>query len=483
MNPFKHLILAICFTNGMMTVASQEKKQPSANSLIFEDLPVGNTQKNSVLKANENPKDKISRNVFVKARANKHSFYFGESVRLTYELFTALQTKTVISQRPSLMGASGEDLKSDEAQSRHEMLNGKDFQTFTILQFKLKPFQPGELTVDPIVVNNSVEYADDDGAVHKYTAPVKSNAVKIYILPLPEENKPALFSGIVGKFEIKDTIENAGFAAGENNNLHIEIKGLGEYEDINLPSIGWPVGFDHFALHETTAGDRNKIPAEGKKVFDIPFVVGKPGHAVFPSIRFSYFDPSKKEYVQVQTPAIPLTIVAAAAKVPGKLVNGIPNKINPYTLWIAGFILSALIAAVVVLLRMRNIRKAKAWKLAEEAEMAGLTALIKPVDYRKDWETVIACNDDTRFLEKTREFLTKLMQEKFDSADVLEEDLLRHIKQPELMRLTGEIYSYCNRLLYAPVGLTSERQAITLDMHRVMEILEVAASETVTTAV
>ena len=85
---------------------------------------------------------------------------------------------------------------------------------------------------------------------HQYSAPVKSNTVKVQILPLPDLHKPAFFSGIVGKFDLKDSIEKTSIAAGENNNLHIEIAGIGEYEDVNLPAIAWPAGFDHFAVHE-----------------------------------------------------------------------------------------------------------------------------------------------------------------------------------------------------------------------------------------
>ena len=120
MKSLKYLILATCFTSGILNASSQDKKQASSNSLIFEDLPVASTQRNSVLLAGENPKEKISRNIFVKARANKTSLYFGEAFRVTYNLYTALQSKSVISERPSLNGASGQDLKSDEAASRQE---------------------------------------------------------------------------------------------------------------------------------------------------------------------------------------------------------------------------------------------------------------------------------------------------------------------------------------------------------------------------
>jgi len=479
MIPFKYVILAICFTNGIMTAVSQEKKQSSSNSLIFEDLPVANAQRNSILGANENPKDKISRNVFVKAKADKASWYFGEAVRVKYELFTALQTKSVISQRPSLNGASGEDLKLDEAQSREETVNGKKFQVFTILQIKLKPFQPGELIIDPIEVNNSVQYTGDDGKPHGYSGPIKSNPVKIQILALPEKNKPPSFSGIVGKFQIQDVIEKSSFPEGENNNLHVEIAGRGEYEDINPPAIAWPTGFDHFALRETMAGDKSKTPAQGKKVFDIPFTVNQSGNTTFPSIVFTYFDRDKKEYAQTRTEPILLTVLAVSTKKAGNPVVEVRKKITPVILWIAAGLLSALFIAGFVFIRMRKNEKARRKKLAEEAEVVATSAPVKQVDFRKEWDRISANRDGTGFLENTKDFLTRLLQAKLDTTDMLEEDLLKRIQHTELEKYVRRIYSCYNRLLYAPAGMESEWPAISSDMDCIMDLLNIPAGEPV----
>jgi hypothetical protein len=323
-------------------------------------------------------------------------------------------------------------------------------------------------------VDNTVEYTDDNGKSHIYSGVVKSDPVNIQILALPDKNKPPSFSGVVGKFEIKDSIQKTSITAGESNSLHIEISGKGEYEDINLPAIVWPAGFDHYAVHETNAGDLNKFPAEGKKVFDIPFVAGQTGNIQFPAVTFNYFDPHKKDYFQIQTQPILMAVAAASSKSPVETPVGSIRKINPYTWWITGISLITIIAGGGVFFYKRKLRKIQEKKLAEAAELARLAALIKPaVDYRKDWDAVMTCENDTEFLEKTRAFLMKFLQEKFETDDVLEEDILLHVKQPELMEQIRDIFFWCNRLLYAPTGLENERPVISSDMKQIMDKMNV----------
>ena len=98
------------------------------------------------------------------------------------------------------------------------------------------------------------------------------------------------------------------------NNLHIEIKGSGNFDNIYLPSIAWPKGFDHFIVKEGLAPGKNEFPPSGKKTFDIPFVSNQNGSFELPAISLSYFDPSRKMYQTTTSNPILLYISAALAK-------------------------------------------------------------------------------------------------------------------------------------------------------------------------
>jgi hypothetical protein len=478
------IILAICVTSGVLTASSQVKKQAAINnSLIFEDLPVASTGRNSILQPGEDPQEKIGKNILVKAVASNNNVYLGEALRINFQLYTALQSKSSVGERPALNGASGEDLKLDDTQSDKVKLSGKEYREFNILRLKIRPFQSGDLIVNPIRIDNTILYSDENGKTHSYTGSVKSHPLTVHVLQLPEKDKPQYFSGAVGKFQIRDSVQNLNTAAGESNNLHIEIEGSGDYEDISLPVIAWPAGLDHFAMREGIAANNNKFPPEGKKIFDIPFVADKQGHFELPAVRFSYFDPQRKDYVQIQTVSIPLTTTPALIKPIG--VSPLPRiyrKTTPGIVWtICGFLIS-LLTVMIFFLRKRNMNKITAEKkIAEEKKQALALSQIKHTNFRREWQKVIDDPDDISYLGSVRVFLTKMLQEKLEIGDVLEEDILRHLKKPDLIGSVTEIYSYCNRFLYAPVAIDSKRSAIAYDINKIMDILGIPAEQAVAT--
>jgi hypothetical protein len=483
MQLFKNLILVIWLSNEMLSVFAQEKKQPGADiNSIFADLPVDLAQKNSILKPNENAQEKIKKNVFVKATVSKNSFYLGEPILVTYNLYTALESRSLISLMPSLSGANSVELQVNENLPFQVKMEGKSYKVFNILRLKLNPYQQGIVHVDTILVDNTINYVANDGKTYKYSGSVKSNELQLNIMPLPEKNKPNEFSGMLGKFKIRDSVEKLDLPAGESNNLHIEIIGSGELDIINLPAISWPMGFDHFVPRETLIGDKNKFPFSGKKTFDIPFVSIRQGPFILPSIRFSYFDPVRKKYQIVATDPIPMTVTPAVVKPQAeKPVSNTVRRVNPginLFLWsIIGLPALFVVAAVIFFKRKNDIKKAREQKIAEEMAMLAAEREVKPTDYRKEWRGIVLLSDDAHFLESAKSLLTKLMQEKFSIDQVSEEGILGHLNQVAgnsgVVQHADAVYSGCNRLLYSPGDQQNLRYSITESMSRIFSILNI----------
>jgi BatD DUF11 like domain len=483
MQLFKNLILVIWLSNEMLSVFAQEKKQPGADiNSIFADLPVDNVQRNSVLKKNENAGEKINRNIIVKASTNRNSVYFGEPIMATYELYTALESRSLVSVKPSVTGSGAEELAISEYMPRKVILNGRNFQVFTILKLKLNPYQTGDIRVEPILVDNTVNYLAKDGKKNSYSGTIKSNPLHLVVIPLPEKNNPPDFYGMVGKFEIRNAIEKSDFPTGENNNLHIEISGTGEFENITQPAVSWPAGFDHFVARETLTGDKNIFPFSGKKTFEIPFVSNRQGQFTLPSIHFSYFDPAAKKYRTVATEAIPVKVGPAIVRPPANQpVSGVVHRKIPgmrLILWIIfGLVVLVTAAAILVFKRKNDLRKAQEQKIAEEMKRLAAEQEVKPTDYSKEWSGIVLLSDDTHFLESAKSLLTKLMQEKFSTNQVSEEGILGHLNQVAgssgIVQHTNAVYSGCNRLLYSPGDQQNLRFSITESMARIFNLLDI----------
>ena len=150
--------------------------------------------------------EEISKNLFVKATADKQRVYQGEQVTVTYKLYTRLNiaSQMSVSKLPQYKGFWAEELDTDRnILFTTEVIDGKQYRVGILKKAALFPTQYGELSVSPFEINvpvliqkkkrgNSIfdEFFADPfsrGETVDYLA--KSNTIKINVLPLPDEKK------------------------------------------------------------------------------------------------------------------------------------------------------------------------------------------------------------------------------------------------------------------------------------------------------
>ncbi len=336
------------------TAAAAEK--PSA--------PLEEEKPDYYLQPGENVKDKIAKNLFIRATVDKHTCYVGQPILATFKLFTRLDSESKILKRPSLNGFSVIDLEQPEAGFfSKEMVNGKLFNCYLIRKVQLFPLQSGMLSIEPVEVENMVrmirikagssretgnwldammekmkdaEVNSDDIIREKLV--LKSDGLKINVLELPEKNKPETFNGAVGTYTMEAGLLKNEIAANDNATLRIIIKGSGNIPMITAPSVNWPSGVDSFEAKLSEDIDKTTSPISGTKTFDIPFSVSKAGKIEIPAVRFSYFNEKTKSYETITTQPLQLN-VTAAAKRKAIVTVGSPDKVKKGTanvVWLAG---------------------------------------------------------------------------------------------------------------------------------------------------
>ena len=188
------------------------------------------------------------------------------------------------------------------------MIGGKEYRVFTIWQARLFPFNDGDVTVDPLIVDNDVTYQAAPGVTGHYSGQVRSAPVKLHILPLPVDRRPAGFTGAVGEYRIRTTVKPASIKTGEAGSLHIEITGAGNLENMTMPLPVWPRGIEAFVPQRRWQPATGRFPPAGSLSVDIPFVASRPGHMILSPVTFSYFDPSKAAYKTIHSDRITLDV-------------------------------------------------------------------------------------------------------------------------------------------------------------------------------
>ncbi len=135
-----------------------------------------------------------------------------------------------------------------------------------------------------------------------YTEPTQ-----IEVLPLPEEGKPASFTGAIGDFGMQVYADAESTTQGEPIMLSVKITGRGNFDRINGPEMPKSSDWRSYSPESHMEPDASD-PLRGIKRFDYVFIPQTSGALMLPEVKFSYFDPETKEYVELKAPPIQVEV-------------------------------------------------------------------------------------------------------------------------------------------------------------------------------
>jgi hypothetical protein len=125
---------------------------------------------------------------------------------------------------------------------------------------------------------------------------VDSKPIAIKVLPLPEADRPAEFTGGVGRFALDAALDRATTTNGEPVNLSVRLSGTGNLRMIDPPKLAAIPG-----LKILTPETKDDVRVEngairGTKTFRFPIIPQGDGRFEVPAITVAYFDPEAKGY-------------------------------------------------------------------------------------------------------------------------------------------------------------------------------------------
>jgi hypothetical protein len=291
-----------------------------------------------ILRKGENPAEKIKKNMIIRVEADKKSVYVGEPVVATYKLYTRLKSESNMTKNPSFNGFSVLDIQSPSDMGyRTEKFEGREFNVYIIRKVQLYPLLPGNLELGIAEIENNIQFikaeylnqqadvANDlfrdlsNAAIPPEGLDMQKNTLQskplpVLAKPLPDAGKPAGFKGAVGNFKIESRVENNNFSTDDGGNMAIIISGEGNLQMINAPEISWPPGIEGFDPKSTDDLFKGTVPVSGRKIFEFPFTVSKPGTYLLPAATFSYFDIRDEKYKTVTTNPVEIKVTKGTGR-------------------------------------------------------------------------------------------------------------------------------------------------------------------------
>ena len=256
--------------------------------------------------------------LFIKVSANKKRVYEQESILLTYKVYTLVQLSQLRGDMPDLKSFYTQEVDLPQQKSFSlETVNGRPYRTCTWSQYVMFPQTTGKLhipaiTFEGVVIqqNRNVDpfeaFFNGGSGYVEVKKKIEAPGIEIQVDPLPQ--RPATFSGGVGKFNISAQLDKTETKANDPITLRIIVSGTGNLKLIKQPVINLPKDFDKYEPKVTEQTKLTTAGIEGSKIYDVLIVPRHQGKYDIPPVEFTYFDTSTKRYETVKTETFHLDV-------------------------------------------------------------------------------------------------------------------------------------------------------------------------------
>ena len=255
--------------------------------------------------------------IFLTLSLSRTNVVVGEPVTAVIKLYQRVNVAGFESAVfPTFNGFWSQELEApSNIEFTRETYNGQIYNSALLRKFVLIPQQQGQIKIDPAelvcLVNVRVSsggasifdgFFDDYRTIRKR---VSSKAVTVNVSPLPS-GAPASFSGGVGEFEISAKVSKDTLKTHEAASLLVTVSGNGNVSLLSAPKVSFPPDME---VYDTKVSDRiDRGGLSGSKMYEYPFIPRSHGDFVIEPIKYSYYDVNKKQYVTLETPAIPVFV-------------------------------------------------------------------------------------------------------------------------------------------------------------------------------
>ncbi len=204
--------------------------------------------------------------------------------------------------------------------------DGKDYMEYSIT-LSYAPVDEGNYVFGPAVFKGSVPVeVDENGQAHGMAVFAVGPACTVRVIPPPEQNRPACFSGAIGSnLTAKAVLDATTCSVGDPLKLTLELAGRVRFDKMLPPKLTLQTNLlSHFTIYDNTVqtdrkGDTCRYTYTLRPLHAGAFQV--------PPIEVAYYDVKSREYKIIATELIPLA-VKKGSEVTGSQIVGNTNRLQ-----------------------------------------------------------------------------------------------------------------------------------------------------------
>lgn len=263
-----------------------------------------------------------ARGLFARVLVEPREAFLDQQVTLRFRLYQRADV--------TLLDVGGFEPPASEGFWREDLGPQRDFtttidgQSYQVreIAWALFPTRAGDLEIGPGQVVCQVPasrgrsrdpFSGFFGRFDAQNVPLTTEPVRVRVLSLPEAGRPPGFSGSVGDYGVSAGIDPPEVRQGEPFTLTLTVSGTGHIQTIGQPA--WPAwnGVRVYDSGEAVSVSVREDRLAGEKSFKQVLVPERAGPLDLPAVRFAYFDPQSRRYVESASDPITLRVLPAGA--------------------------------------------------------------------------------------------------------------------------------------------------------------------------
>ena len=291
------------------------------------------------LHVSKNPissKSRDSQSPFIRVELDKNTAYLGEQITVTYQLFTRADLSIESVDLPDFVGFWMESLYSPRQINMREVsLNGVRYKKAKLYTVALFPTKTGDIPLPPYTINSKVyvdkkkskrrdpffDVFDSFSSRQAVRKVIQSEIKTITVMPYPD-GAPADFTGAVGNYTVKTSVDYQNVKANEAVTFYIEVKGTGNLSLFSLPELIFPKSLEVFPPVSEMNKDSFRDQITGTLRWEYVVIPRQTGRFNLPRVELPFFDPKTTKWKRAKAHSIQISVS------PGSVPIGSPEGLT-----------------------------------------------------------------------------------------------------------------------------------------------------------
>jgi len=264
-----------------------------------------------VTKAIDKPRDPndpdvvVADNIHLIAELSNVNPYLNEAITVVYKLYVSPNTgvsnwREIDSPRYNDFWSQNIDIKG--LKILNGTYKGEDYRYVVLRKTVLYPQKSGKLEIEPLSLDITVDVPTNrrnifgERLMTQAHKTISAGSRNITVKALPENGKPANFTGAVGDFSFNVSTSKKELNASESLQAIVSVSGNGNLKLFELPKLSVPSSLEVYEPENSDNINTSIKGMYGKRSENYTIVPQFKGKYPMPSISFTYFDLKTESY-------------------------------------------------------------------------------------------------------------------------------------------------------------------------------------------